>query len=105
MVFPARRVQFQESVCGLALMDYALAGLIGTVAAALVTWLFRTPKEDVDELRQRTATLEGKFAALSTDYAGVHGRHDEALRQLTSAVTRLTDRFDAFMGNGHNGRR
>lgn len=94
-------------------MDSGWWALAIAVVGAIIGWLFRSPKEQGDELRkdlrdteQRVATLEGTINALSRDYAGVHGRHDEALKSLTLAVTRLTDRFDQYMGavNGHSRR-
>lgn len=85
----------------------AVLGLLGG-------WFVRTPKESLAELERRTtaeaadlerrlAVVEARQNQLAADYAGVHGRHDEALKSLTAAVTRLTDRFDAYMGNvnGH----
>lgn len=91
-------------------MDSGWWALAVGAFGALVGWMFRSPKEQSDDLRndlreteQRVATLEGTLNALSRDYAGIHGRHDQALTTLTTAITRLTDRFDQYMGtvNGH----
>lgn len=86
------------------MMDYGAFALLVSAASLLATWLFRTPKETANELQQRVAALEGALNALGREYAGIHGRHDEALRSLTTAVTRLTDRFETYMGTT-NGRR
>lgn len=80
--------------------DLALAGLIATALATLVNWLFRTPKEQVTELQTRIAVLEGIVNQMGREYAGNHARHDQALTTLTIAINKLTDRFDAYMGNG-----
>jgi hypothetical protein len=81
--------------------------LVLSALALIVAWFFRTPAQQSEELRERVARLEGELSALSTNYAGIHGRHDQALTTLTTAIDRLTTRLDAYMGsNGHaNGRR
>jgi hypothetical protein len=88
-------------------MTFDLWSLILSGLALIVAWFFRTPAQQADELRERVARLEGELTTLSTNYAGIHGRHDQALTTLTAAIDRLTNRFDAYMGNnGHaNGRR
>lgn len=80
--------------------DVAIAGLIATAASLAVQWLFRTPKEQLSDLTQRVAVLEGTLHAMGREYAGNHARHDQALITLTAAINKLTDRFDAYMGNG-----
>jgi hypothetical protein len=87
-------------------MDSGWIALAVAVVGGLIGWLVRSPKESMLEIERRVATLEGTINQLSRDYAGVHGRHDEALKSLTLAVTRLTDRFDQYMGtvNGHSRR-
>lgn len=81
--------------------DVAVWSLVLAVAVNGIALFFRTPNQTVSELEKKVAALEGTFNALSRDYAGVHGRHDEALRSLTAAVTRLTDRFDQYMGSAN----
>lgn len=84
-------------------MSIAIWGLVVALGANAVAWFFRSPKESIRELESRLAVVEARQNQLAADYAGVHGRHDEALKSLTAAVTRLTDRFDQYMGtvNGH----
>jgi len=73
-----------------------------SVVALLGSWLARTPKEEITQLRADVDRLERD----ARDYAGIHGRHDQALITLTAAINKLTDRFDAYMGNanGHSRR-
>lgn len=82
------------------------------LAVAVSAWMFRSPKETAAELRsdllalgQRVATLEGAINAMGREYAGNHARHDQALIALTNAVTKLTDRFDAYMGERNGSHR
>lgn len=77
--------------------DIALIGAIATAASVVVQWLFRTPKEEIAALRADVDRLERD----ARDYAGIHGRHDQALITLTAAINKLTDRFDAYMGTAH----
>lgn len=77
--------------------DIALIGAIATAASFVVQWLFRTPKEELTQLRADVDRLERD----ARDYAGIHGRHDQALITLTAAINKLTDRFDAYMGTNH----
>lgn len=81
--------------------DIAMIGAIATAASVVVQWLFRTPKEQVGELQQRVALLEGMVNGMGREYAGNHARHDQALITLTAAINKLTDRFDAYMGTNH----
>lgn len=77
--------------------DIAMIGAIATAASVVVQWLFRTPKEEIAQLRADVDRLERD----ARDYAGIHGRHDQALITLTAAINKLTDRFDAYMGTAH----
>lgn len=85
--------------------DAALLAILPIVATIAAVWFVRTPKEAVRELEVRIAAVEGALNAMAKDYAGNHARHDQALITLTAAINKLTDRFDAYMGNGHGGNR
>jgi hypothetical protein len=86
----------------------ALAALLVSASSLAASWLFRSPKEqsaelraDLRDLETRVATMEGVLNTLGREYAGIHGRHDQALSTLTLAINKLTDRFDAYMGTRH----
>lgn len=76
--------------------DATVITLVLGLLALLAVWFVRTPKEASSELQQRVAMLEGTVSTLRSEYAGNHGRHDEALRSLTAAMNRLADRIDRF---------
>lgn len=77
---------------------------IGVIIAVITivgfTWnhLTKSPNVQRAELERRVKELEVETAALKLHVREKNGVHDYALNQLTAAVTKLTDRFDAYMG-------
>lgn len=81
----------------------SLAALAGGLCGWLVKSLFKGPRELQGDAERRIATLETLYTALSLKVEGTYARHDEALENLTSAVERLTERFERFMERAVNG--
>lgn len=76
-------------------LNYSVLAL----CAAVISWLFRTPKESIINIERRLETIERLYNVLS----GTHSKHDQSLENLTKSVDRLTERFDKFLERG-NGR-
>lgn len=92
------------------------------VAAHAVAWFFKTPKETASDLDKRIATLMTEFdkrmtanetrhevlaashTQLQVRVEGVYSGHDQVLKNLTSAVEKLTVKFERFV-ESINGRR
>ena len=85
------------------MIDWPAIGAVVAIILAVAGWLVRSPKESVRELEQRVATLEGALNAMGREYAGHHARHDQLLVTLNASISKLTDRFDAYVerSRGH----
>lgn len=82
-------------------MDSGWWALGLTIVGAVIGWVFRSPKEQGEELAKRLSSLESKVGGMAETYAGLHARHDETMRSmtasqqsLTQALDRLTNRVD-----------
>lgn len=83
-------------------MDVAqLPAAVYTLALSIVglgvLWLFKTPKEVNGELATALRTVTQDHELLARRFE----RHDEAVKNLTAAVERLTVRFDRFEPAAH----
>jgi hypothetical protein len=74
----------------------AIWGLAIVVFAHMIANFFKTPKEVNTELTTRVTAHEVAIHALEIRVEGTYSRHDEALENLTSAVEKLTDKFERW---------
>jgi hypothetical protein len=88
-------------------IDWGLYALTFSILVYTAKTIFKGPKEISAESDRRLLLLETNYAGLALRVEGTHGRHEEALENLTKAVERLTGRIDRWMeaGNGGSGRR
>jgi hypothetical protein len=88
-------------------IDWGLYGVAFSILVFTIRTIFKGPKEISAESDRRLLLLEANYSTLALRVEGTHGRHEEALENLTNAVERLTGRLDRWMenGNGGSGRR
>lgn len=75
-------------------MDSGWWALAIAVVGAIIGWLFRSPKEQSEELNRRLASLESKVSGMAETYAGLHAGHTETIRSMTASQQSLTQALD-----------